>query len=65
MTDKENELLNKIISAGAWLNRAQEKYRDHLENLPATGNYAFATASLAIHEAEKILRQIFNEKDGV
>jgi len=63
MTDKENVLLNKIICAGAWMNRAQEKYRDHLENLPASGNYAFAAGSLAIHEAEKLLREILREKE--
>ena len=56
MTDRDVDLLNKLIATGGWLNRAFRKVTKCRWPLPADGWLAFQEAIAANRDAIKILK---------
>lgn len=57
MTEKEEELLTRLIATGGWLLRAIEKYRPMMEVMSIDGNFALFAANHNLEEAILLLRQ--------
>ena len=65
MDDLDWRLADKLIAASLWLNRAMAKYRDipGYDLMCARGNRALAEASLAIRDANNLMK-LKIEKEG-
>ncbi len=57
MTEKEEQLLNRLIATGGWLLRAIEKYRPRMEEMSVDGNFALFAANHNLEEAIILLRR--------